>query len=626
MPIYTEFRQIRSLLGIPLGALLISCQPDPVEGQFHFISLQPGIDLDGDGVQGGLDCDDEDAAISPRMVEIPYDGLDQDCSGADLVDVDEDGAASELVGGLDCDDQDPSRAPTRLEIVNDGIDQDCSGADAVDADGDGFVAGPEDCDDASPDAHVGALELIDLSDNDCDGQIDEVPYSGVYNLTQLPSILTSTIPGAQFGFSLSPGGSASPPSTLLVGAPGSDQVLLLRLSALTASGSDGLDTLLTLEGPTGAGVGQGPNLATDLNADGWPELLLSAPTGEAGGALYLLTGEPWKTSITLSLESSAVAYRAQMPQEALGSSLFAAGDLTGDGYHDVWVGAPGAKVGTNGAAGAVYMLPGGAQVTRKSGVLADISPISILGEQAELHVGAALSGGDLDGDGVAELVVGAPSEVGSLFGRGGQVAVLRRGAGWTGSRWFSESSLLLTDDSGDATRAQGGVAVEAGADLNGDGVADLVVAAPGASGGGTSRGKVYIWWGGTALVAGVLPFSSADVILQGTEDQEQLGAQLTRLSDLNGDGVDDLALGAPGRSRVYVLYGRVAGWIRQAVINQVAVRVEDTSGSAGLGVSMTGLDMNEDGKVELLMGVPFALMEQAVTGGSVYVLPGLDNP
>lgn len=211
MPIYTEFRRIRSLLGIPLGALLISCQPDPVEGQFHFISLQPGIDLDGDGVQGGLDCDDEDAAISPRMPEIPYDGLDQDCSGADLVDVDGDGATSELVGGPDCDDQDPSRAPTRVEIVNDGIDQDCSGADAVDADGDGFVAGQEDCDDSSPDTHVGALELIDLSDNDCDGQIDEVPYSGVYNLMQLPSILTSTTPGAQFGFNLSPGGSTSPP-------------------------------------------------------------------------------------------------------------------------------------------------------------------------------------------------------------------------------------------------------------------------------------------------------------------------------------------------------------------------------------------------------------------------------
>ena len=108
------------------------------------------------------DCDDSDGQVHPDSVEIPNDGIDQDCTGADLVDADADGWGIES----DCDDTDPSIHPEAIDIEDDGIDQDCSGSDRFDGDGDGFV-NDEDCDDTQPTVYPGADELCDQLFNDC---------------------------------------------------------------------------------------------------------------------------------------------------------------------------------------------------------------------------------------------------------------------------------------------------------------------------------------------------------------------------------------------------------------------------------------------------------------------------
>jgi MYXO-CTERM domain-containing protein len=178
-------------------------------------------DLDGDGARddqcGGTDCNDEDPNVSPAMVEIPCNRIDDDCSAAtrDALDVDLDGSSC----NFDCDDNDPARSPLLRELCGDGIDNDCDdttpdlfdfdgdGAmcdvdcddyrattcptcpelcgntidddcnpatlDLFDADGDGSVCNV-DCDDSNPARRPGGAELCDGIDNNCNGLLDGV--------------------------------------------------------------------------------------------------------------------------------------------------------------------------------------------------------------------------------------------------------------------------------------------------------------------------------------------------------------------------------------------------------------------------------------------------------------------
>jgi formylglycine-generating enzyme required for sulfatase activity len=162
------------------------------------------IDNDNDGWAPAADCDDHNSKIHPLAEEIPYDGIDQDCSGKDLTDVDRDGYDhTDVPGGTDCDDLDWRIHPGATEIPYDGIDQNCDGLDhdgpiQGDHDGDRFVADSEpngiDCDDDTSDdpagcptctcnqaacngcakcIYPGAPERCNWLDDDCDGLTDE---------------------------------------------------------------------------------------------------------------------------------------------------------------------------------------------------------------------------------------------------------------------------------------------------------------------------------------------------------------------------------------------------------------------------------------------------------------------
>ncbi len=177
-----------SLLG--LGASIVACDPSTRRGDV----ANPGqedqsqddtasddtlpsgsTDEDGDGYAAGEDCDDTDPGAWPGAEEIPYDGIDQDCDGYDLTDLDGDGWDAEEAGGEDCDDEDPAFSPDAEEIPYDGIDQDCDGYDLTDLDGDGYDSdevGGSDCNDDDSSVNPYAEEDCDgSSDYDCDGDV-----------------------------------------------------------------------------------------------------------------------------------------------------------------------------------------------------------------------------------------------------------------------------------------------------------------------------------------------------------------------------------------------------------------------------------------------------------------------
>ncbi len=143
-------------------------------------------DADGDGLPENVDCDDSDRHTYPDATEIPYDGKDQNCDGEDLCDLDGDGFISTVCvdedgnPGTDCNDADPNINPNAIEIPMNGIDENCSGHDECDVDGDGFLSPScvdedgnpgTDCNDADPSIHPGATEIpYNGIDEDCDGE------------------------------------------------------------------------------------------------------------------------------------------------------------------------------------------------------------------------------------------------------------------------------------------------------------------------------------------------------------------------------------------------------------------------------------------------------------------------
>ncbi len=606
------------------------------------------------------DCDDQDPDVHPAASEVPYDGVDNDCS-ADTPDddLDWDGALADT----DCDDGDPERFPGNDEIWYDGVDQDCDGNDRdqdgdgfdldqecddtradifpdaeevcdlvdndcdddvdeyvdtwwVDADGDGFgsdAIGPTmsctpdegavyeagDCDDEDAAVSPEAVEVCnDLTDNDCDGTSGDCAVTGEVWLGDQATHLAGVHPGDLFSAGLVVADvSRDGQDDLVVGAP------LLVLDAVGTGGvwvlegpvegplllDDAFWSVSTgVEGETGEflsvmediestlllistaktdqlniydvsgggsspvatllGVPDGLSSEADLDSDNRADLVVSGgrfgvQAGETGAVLVYLA------PLAGSLDASdAEAQLTTSDQDELFGEQTHAVDYDGDGISELFVSAPDSSVVASGA-GRVYRFTSPLEASSN-----EDADCAWDGFEAEMGLGTRFSSGDLDADGYNDLVIGAPRHSAGGLSESGSV-ILAPGTPNPNDTTMATSGIVFTSDQ---IEALFGADVEASADLNGDGAADLVIGAPGVEFESSAySGAVAVFDG---PIADGLTLQDATLLVLAAEGGGMVGYSLAT-GHLDADPLDDVAIGSSyyftesGTGAVTVLMG-----------------------------------------------------------------------
>jgi len=451
--------------------------------------------------------------------------------------------------------------------------------DGEDLDGDG--SGVCDCDDQNPDAYPGKWDRDgDGVDSNCDGEDwFDLGYS------------TSAVVGPNNG-----GVGRVVAAVGDVNDDGHADVAFQDLTADTyvhlvfgraGNWEETVDVDVSMAGETVQDeAGASISAAGDVNGDGVNDLLVGAPGfQQSNGKAYVLFGRDayWPTQLAIA----DVTFLSEENDSRAGTAVAGAGDLNGDGFADILVGAS----EHTGGEGRAYLVFG--RDTGWPWSLAD-ADVKILAHQTLEGTGASLDGDcDFNADGIADAVVAAVPDYGTAaFG-----ILFGKQTGWT--------DLVLGDaDVFVSTNVRSNVACAG--DLNGDGWDDLLAGSPG------SYGRVYLVFGRDQY----WPENNdgADVTIMDTEYGAQFGTIASSAGDVDGDGLNDILMSAPDASptvglleagKVYVALGRQGGWITSPAGANYLFAGENAQDSAGSSIDIAG-DMNADGFDDLVVGAPGA--------------------
>jgi hypothetical protein len=321
--------------------------------------------------------------------------------------------------------------------------------------------------------------------------------------------------------------------------------------------------------------------AGDVNGDGYGDVIIGVSRFDndlsTEGRVYVYHGSP------AGLSTSANWF-AEGNQEGafFGARISTAGDVNGDGYSDIIVGAPNFDNGESNE-GKAYVYHGSATG------LSAIANWTAEGNQADAIFGYPVStAGDVNGDGYSDVIVSAENYDNDLQNEGRIYVYHGSSSGLSvNANWVVE---------GNQSEAQFGNSVSTAGDVNGDGYSDIIIGALTFDNGETDEGKIFIHYGSASGLS-ITPDWSFESNMPGA----YLGWRVYTAGDVNGDGYSDIIAGAPyylGSGRVYGFHGSSVGF---SSTPDWIVDSDQTASEFGEAVSTAG-DVNGDGYSDVIVG------------------------
>ena len=366
----------------------------------------------------------------------------------------------------------------------------------------------------------------------------------------------------------------------------------------------------------GASFGTSVAGAGDVNGDGYADVIVGAPSytsdpvNQSGeGAVFVFYGSPSGLSATPDW-----MVESNQADAAFGTSVSTAGDVNGDGFDDVIVGAPGFSNGQDNE-GAAFVYYGSA-----TGLSPSQNKVVMSNQSASNFGWSVATAGDVDDDGYSEVIVGAPDydngqeNEGAVFVYRGSAAGLD-----TTLKWTAEL---------DQANAVFGTSVSSAGDVNGDGYADVIIGAPGYTNGQEKEGAALVYHGS----AGGL--TTVNWTVESNQKDASLGWSVASAGDINADRYDDVIVGAPWYSNgqpnegaAFVYHGSVSGLSTEPPLPSGPApkpdwRNESDQTFSYFGISVASADdVDADGFDEVLVGADFYDSGQE-DGGAAFLYHG----